>query len=673
MKNSSEIMQNWLNTAVINENKGFILLRVITDQRFRAMDNNYFNVRVETPVLLQSYRYQNSIGSCNIFVTDLAQVYSGPDWNGKQDGHFYFRTWLYWMKRVTAGLTVSFSTGSSILLVLTNKKKWQLPSLVWDTVYTSPILTFVISLDKKTKQLTWIKWACVNCQPEQLMFLNESPFDKKTALTFLSFYDRNTRNNGKFHLIVAGTPSLSTICRSHVSTRQVIRGLTKLAVPLLCRLPTLFIMEELATSFNDSHIITHGDRYKPATPNEIPKFYKGNIVLTTTNTGKDPMDWLYDYVGENVMEDIVSLILYYCDPEEQFRLENSLNLMGKPFQVNVWIVVAMTFIAMFIHFKMKSARQSEHHQRSERIDMNNHLFDILSMVLQQGTNKEKHAINILFVTISFVLAFHYEFDITSKLIVPPQAFVRGLLSQLLNDGYKMVLNMNVENEKVPGYVDKLRGFWGRFVNDQLIREGFTGDVIGSMKYWKAFTPKRFQGPEKAVKGGDAVAFTSAHSEYGKDGGTAIALNRKKCHFLSKRYGHQMMYLVITSIMRREYSRRLYRLFYDSGIRKFYTRLYTLSTKRQNQRQMAAAEHKKDERGFAAMKLDLRMFALLTVSASVIALALISFGVELMMKGRENRKGQKGETLVVNVNESAPAAVAKKFSSITLVSIGYVQT
>jgi len=625
MKKSSAVIHTWIGTTLIESNPDTLFVKIITDSYYRLKDNFEGLVRNKTSIHLKSYRLTNVRDLCNIFITDLNQIFSGPNWIQGTSETEYFRLWSYWIKNATAGLTIP--TESSVLFALTNMEEWNLPMKHWDTIYTSPLLTFVIALDRKTQTFVWLKWVCVNCDYNQYKFLAESPFDLDTTTKFVEFFGHNNPSYLNIKLIIASGTTVQQYkftCQDQTTKVSIIKRLKPSTNPG-CQLATIFIMEEMADHHN--YTVIHGN-YHQRKKTELPHKFIANIKLGQANSRlfSFEKEIIRASMTESVMEDTVGVLPYYCDKVDQFKMEKSLKLMGKPFRANVWILVGVSSLALFMFSLIKSKVKTS--ESTENIEIHNQLFDIFSMLLQQGTNKENYPINILFVTISFVLAFYYEFDVTCKLIVPPKPFVFGTLSEILNEGYLINIMTSSQIFNSTKSRSRLINYWKGFVDKDLQQEGFAGN-LSTTKFWKIVA--RGSNTDFSLEEGEFIGMGAAYSMNRKDMEllNPNLLFKSKCHIIKKRYGNVMTYLLVYSIRARQFRNTMARLFYESGIRVLYNELYNAGRMRMVKR------HRNVEKDLA-MKLDLRMFALMTVSGVVFGTAVICFLFELMLKCKRKK-------------------------------------
>lgn len=620
-----ETFNSWLEQTFVS-NQHVLFARVITDSFNPVLNKQFQSIARSKDSNYTTYRHFNLIHSCNLIITDLTQIVSGIN-HGQRYEKLLFLAWGLWLKKASVWGLLPISTGQTQLLALTQNQKWMLPLAYWDTIYTSPVLMFVLTLTtvSSTPKVTSIKWACYNCEPDKKIFLKEHPYTNEIASQFLTAFDVNIDLNFPQNFFLASIIINSAIadkkvtCRRRVSLKEMLSkydpNLHKELFHTICTDIRWFLADELSTYFNFTTI--HGDMLLRTRP---PFRYKANIVYMFTRG--DYREFKFRDHGILIFEDKSHNMPGYCDLVGSFELISSFELLANPLHHLVWICLGLSCVAIFLYAHVRRQLTTPGDVATKPFEI---AFDIVSIVLQQGTKYFMSPLSVLFLTISFIIAFYYEFDMTSKLVVPPKLYVRETLTELLGEGFQIAIDVSGDYNN-PVFIKRFKEVMIHSFNFELIKEGFNGD-IRAPEHWYLYNGTTNSHEDEdgfllLIRKPKIIQTLSEFTLLPTSDVQGVGEKGQNCHVVPRWYGEITAFFGVYSVNRREYAMILNKLLYESGVRYFWISVVREFRRRKREENSIASEEL-----LMVVKLDERFYALLIISGVMMTFGCVSFLLE----------------------------------------------
>ncbi|CAL8112467.1 unnamed protein product [Orchesella dallaii] len=556
-------------------------------------------------------RVKYSTKSCNVILTDLSEITSPPFLMHRHE-RFYFDNWSSWLYRVAGGRNFPLNRKPTFLFALTYNHYWGIRDYTRDQALASPVLTFILEFKALGNfELISCKWVCIHCFIDKEIFHIENPFTAELTKFLLAGYPEPT-----FLEIFQKRPQYVTELwpaqDSRIDkvfclfpTKELAKNICNQAVRanLLseCLQPNAIIISEMSRILNFTMIF--GGAIPPG--GDVYHF-KGLILQVTA--GKT---WKLEHshnlmdsgkgTDETIMEDKAFWRCGYCERKMKFSPHDIFKILGGSFDKYTWLAICASVLAVFIYSKLVFFGK-KFNKTTEIV------LEIFSMLLQQGIiHFQGYKMAVVFA--SFLLAFFYTDDMTGKMIAPPSTQLKETLTELLNGGLKIVKHPNDQFDLTRiQFADKL------YLH--LRRENFEGDIF-SMKYWQNFTAEAVYSP-------GTISQEIVTSIFQPLGAFTKYRTMENCDVLKKQYEVGSSYIRAFAINRRQISRVLKGLYFESGVRIFWTQII-------NQADIRAANNndgKKLKERVVALVVDDRVVSVILVWVGLLAFSCAIFVIEV---------------------------------------------
>ncbi|CAL8131333.1 unnamed protein product [Orchesella dallaii] len=566
---------------------------------------------------------KHSERSCNIILTDLSPIVSLTSFRVDHE-LAYFYIWRSILFGIAGGRNFPLNGKPTILFALTYYRFWGINSNYRDAALTSPVLFFIIEVARNPRiPMISCKWVCIHCGIDKELFHVQNPFKSLLSKFLLEAYPQPThleRFQKRPHFATELWPAKGSefdkiFCR--YPTIEIARNILQFAeqgiVLNLCMQPNAVIIYEMSKILNFTMI--YGGIIPPG--GDVYHF-KGLLVQVTAiqnykfGQGRSAMEWGQG-LDENIMEDTAFWQYSYCEPKQKFSSHDIFRILGGSFDTYTWLGISGSVILLYTFSKLTYLNNG--YNSAAEI-----FVETISILFQQGT-VHFQGYKMAFLLVSFLLAFFYTDDMAGKMISPAKPHRQSTISELLNNGYKIVKHR----------MDKKDRTWQQFADQLqwlLKSEKFKGNILLS-DYWRNYT-------DDAVTTANTISQDTISSIFKPKSVLMEVANKPNCHYLRKKYIVGPSYIRTFAINRLQISNILNRLYFDSGVRMFWANLINLS----DIRKMSKIKGGLLEAKVAAMNVDDRVKSLMLLLIGLLSVSLIVFLVEVFPVGRRLFKASK---------------------------------
>lgn len=149
------------------------------------------------------------------------------------------------------------------------------------------------------------------------------------------------------------------------------------------------------------------------------------------------VDGQYDIVNWMELSQFIGFAIFYCN-FDKIGENTDLATWLKPFQGLIWLVLIFPAVLSFTIFAAFRQRQNPIYRDPLRF------LGCFFLVFKEPVKRSPLSLNVMFIVSLQILASHYEYFFTARLIIPPHFKELSTLKEFIDEGFVLLYEEDVD-------------------------------------------------------------------------------------------------------------------------------------------------------------------------------------------------------------------------------------